>query len=65
MLGFPIDLSESDTWFQQEDKLNQILSQVDPTTLAFDEAYALADTPPNTDPNIWIYEWLRYSSSAR
>jgi hypothetical protein len=53
-------MSESDSWFQGEDYLNQILSDVDPATLTTEEAASLVDTPQNTDPNTWIYEWLRY-----
>jgi hypothetical protein len=59
-LGFPIDVSESDSWFHQEDRLNQILSTVDPTVLTAEEASMIAVPPPFIEPNLWIYEWLRY-----
>ena len=62
-LGFPLDLSESDSWFHQEDHLNQILNNIDPTTLTNDEAATISIPPPDTDPNLWIYEWLRYPIS--
>lgn len=63
ILGFPLDLSESDSWYHQEDRLNQILSNVDPSTLTAEEAAAIAAPSPDADPNVWIYEWLRYSYS--
>jgi hypothetical protein len=53
-------MSESDSWFQGEENLNQILLNLDPTTLTTEEAAAMVETPQNTDPNTWIYEWLRY-----
>jgi Mob1/phocein family len=53
-------MSESDGWFHQEDRLNQILASIDPSVLAIEEALAIAVPPPGTDPNLWIYEWLRY-----
>ena len=59
-MGFPLDVSEADSWFHQEDHLNQLLSSIDPSNLTSAEATSLAETPPNTDPNLWIYEWLRY-----
>ena len=62
-LGFPIDVSESDSWFHQEDRLTQILSTVDPTVLTAEEASTIAVPPPFIEPNLWIYEWLRYCST--
>lgn len=55
-----MDLSESDSWFHREDRLNQLLATIDPATLTTEEASAIALVPPGTDPNLWIYEWLRY-----
>jgi hypothetical protein len=59
-LGLPLDLSESDSWFHHEDRLNQLLSTLDPLNLTLEEASSLAETPSDIDPNLWIYEWLRY-----
>ena len=59
-MGFPLDLSESDSWFHQEDRLNQILSTIDPLSLTLEDASIIALPPPDTDPNLWVYEWLRY-----
>lgn len=53
-------MSESDSLFHGEDHLNHILANVDATTLTTEEAASLVDTPQNTDPNVWVYEWLRY-----
>ena len=60
-LGFPPDLSDTDSWFHQEDRLNQMLSNIEPATLTHEEALVIAEPPLDTDPNLWIYEWLRYA----
>jgi hypothetical protein len=62
-LDFPLDPTESDTWFQQEDQLNQLLNTIDPSVLTLEEAKVIAGIAPSTDTNLWVYEWLRYFTS--